>query len=95
MLSRIDILVDSIVGCTILSMMDVYKGYHQIFLVEEDMYKSIFITEKGVYCYRIMPFSLKNVGATYQRLVNKIFEKLIGKTIEVYVDDMFVKTIRK
>lgn len=50
-----------------------------------------FITDKGLCCYKVMPFYLKNVGATYQILVNKMFAKHIGKTMEIYVDDMLVK----
>ncbi|MGN6921702.1 reverse transcriptase family protein, partial [Neisseria sp. P0017.S008] len=53
-----------------------------------------FITDRGSYCYKVMPFGLKNAGATYQRLVNKIFTELIGRTTEVYVDDMLVKSRR-
>lgn len=64
-------------------------------MTEKDMDKTTFITENGVYCYRVMPFWLKNTGATYQRLVNKIFEELIKKTMEVYIDDMFVKSIKE
>ncbi|XP_022863650.1 uncharacterized protein LOC111383741 [Olea europaea var. sylvestris] len=52
-----------------------------------------FITDRGLYCYKVMPFGLKNVGATYQRLVNMMFVELIGRTIEVYVDDMLVKSL--
>ena len=52
----------------------------------------MFITEEGLYCYKIMPFGLKNAGAIYQRLVNKIFADKIGQTMEVYVDDMLVKS---
>ena len=51
-----------------------------------------FIIDHGMYCDKVMPFGLKNVGATYQRLVNMIFAKQIGKTMEVYVNDMFVKS---
>ena len=51
-----------------------------------------FITDKGLYCYKVMPFGLKNAGATYQRLVNKMFANQIGRNMEVYVDDMLVKT---
>ncbi|GFZ05203.1 hypothetical protein Acr_17g0007750 [Actinidia rufa] len=56
--------------------------------------KTSFITERGLYCYKVMPFGLKNAGATYQRLVNKMFKEQIGKTMEVYIDDMLVKSIR-
>ena len=57
-----------------------------------DVEKMTFITPRGLYCYNVMPFSLKNAGATYQRLVTKIFRPLIGKTMEVYIDDMLVKS---
>ncbi|CAL2229365.1 unnamed protein product [Prunus armeniaca] len=58
---------------------------------EDDKAKTSFIIKRGTYCYKVMPFGLKNAKATYQRLVNKIFKEQIGKTIEVYIDDMLVK----
>ena len=61
-------------------------------MVEEDQEKTAFITSQGLYCYRVMPFGLKNAGATYQRLVNQMFDKQIRKNVEVYVDDMLVKS---
>ena len=54
--------------------------------------KTSFVTAQGTYCYRVMPFGLKNAGATYQRLVNRMFQKQIGTTMEVYIDDMLVKS---
>ncbi|XP_011083335.1 uncharacterized protein LOC105165873 [Sesamum indicum] len=93
-LPRIDALVDSTAGYELFSMMDAYQGYHQIFMAEEDQSKTSFVTERGIYCYKVMPFGLKNAGATYQRLVNKMFEDQIGRTMEVYVDDMLVKSSR-
>ena len=57
-----------------------------------DQEKTSFITRQGTYCYRVMPFGLKNAGATYQRLVNRMFQKQIGTTMEVYIDDMLVKS---
>ena len=51
-----------------------------------------FITNQGLYCYRVMPFGLKNTRATYQRLVNQMFNKQIARNVEVYVDDMLVKS---
>lgn len=53
-----------------------------------------FITNRGLYCYEVMPFSLKNVGAMYQRLVNRMFKDQIGRTMDVYVDDMLVKSTK-
>ncbi|KAL0423355.1 UNVERIFIED_CONTAM: putative protein K02A2.6 [Sesamum radiatum] len=87
----IDLLVDSTVGCALLSMMDAYQGYHQIFMTEEDRDNTSFIIENSIYCYNVMSFGLKNAGATYQRLVNRMFKDLNGKTMEVYVDDMLIK----
>ena len=61
-------------------------------MAEEDQDKTSFITSQGLYCYKVMPFGLKNAGATYQRLVNKMFSKQIGRNMEVYVDNMLVKS---
>lgn len=58
----------------------------------EDEEKTTFITDQSTYCYQVMPFGLKNAGASYQRLVMKIFKDQIGKNIEVYLDDMVVKS---
>ncbi|GAA0172544.1 hypothetical protein LIER_26349 [Lithospermum erythrorhizon] len=60
-------------------------------LDEGDHEKTTFITDYGLYCWRVMPFGLKNVGATYQRMVNTIFKDQIGKNMEIYVVDMLVK----
>lgn len=92
-LPRIDILVDSIAGFRFMCFLDAYRGYHQIFLRKEDEEKPAFVTDKGTYCYVTMPFGLKNAGATYQRLVNKVFKDQIGRNMEAYIDDMLVKSI--
>ena len=91
-LPRIDQLVDATSGHELLTFMDAFSGYNQIRMASEDEEKTAFITNRGLYCYRIMPFGLKNAGATYQRLVNKIFKEQIGRNMEVYVDDMLVKS---
>ena len=59
-----------------------------------DQEKTSFVTGQGTYCYQVMPFGLKNVGATNQRLVNKMFQKQIGQSMEVYIDDMLVKSVK-
>ena len=92
-LLRIDQLVDATAGHELLNFMDAYSGYNQIRMCPEDEDKMAFTTNHDLYCYKVMPFGLKNVGATYQQLVNKVFTNLIGKTIEVYVDDMLVKSL--
>nr|GEV08698.1 reverse transcriptase domain-containing protein [Tanacetum cinerariifolium] len=76
----------------VMCFLDAYKGYHQIQLAEVDEEKTTFHTGQGVYCYTKMPFGLKNAGATYQRLMDKAFEGQIGRNIEVYVDDLVVKS---
>ena len=59
-----------------------------------DQEKTSFVTGQGTYCYQVMPFRLKNAGATYQRLVNKMFQKQIGAFMEVYIYDMLVKSVK-
>jgi hypothetical protein len=74
--------------------MDAFSGYNQIQMAEVDQEKTSFIINRGLYCYKVMPFGLKNTGASYQRLVNKMFEKQMGRNVEVYVDDMLVKSVQ-
>lgn len=57
-----------------------------------DEEKTAFITEDANFCYRVMPFGLKNAGATYQRLMDRVFKKQIGWNVKVYVDDMVIKS---
>ena len=57
-----------------------------------DVEKMTFITPYGLYCYNVMPFGLKNVRETYQRLVTKVFRSLLGETMGVYIDDMLIKS---
>ena len=74
--------------------MDAFSGYNQILMNEEDQKKTSFVTSQGLYCYKVMPFGLKNAGATYQRLVNCMFSHQIGRNVKVHVDvdDMLVKS---
>jgi len=73
--------------------MDAYSGYNQIKMHLPNGDKTTFITDRGIYCYKVMPFRLKNAGAIFQRMVNKIFEEQIRRTMKVYVDDMLVKSL--
>ena len=91
-LPRIDQFVDSTVGHKLHTFMDAFSRYNQIQMVEEDQEKTAFITRQRLYCYKAMPLGLKNVRATYQRLVNQMFSKQIGRNVKVYVDDMHVKS---
>jgi len=91
-LPNIDRLVDGATGNKVLSFLDAYSGYNQIPMAISDMHKTAFITDDANYFYRVMPFGLKNAGATYQRLMDKVFSHLMGQCVEVYVDDMVVKS---
>ena len=73
--------------------MDAFLGYNQILMHPDDQEKTAFITERGIFYYKVMPFSLKNAGATYQRLVNKMFADFLGDTMEVYIDGMLIKSL--
>ena len=75
--------------------LDAFQGYHQIALVTEDQEKIAFISSNANYHYIVMLFRLKNVGATYQRMMTRMFRDKIGRTIEVYIDDMMVKSKRE
>ena len=70
---RIDTLVNSTTRHQLLSFMDAFSGYNQIKMDESDQEKTSFVTSQGLFCYKVMPFGLKNAGATYQRLMNKRF----------------------
>ena len=91
-LPRIDQLVDAITGHESLTFMNGYSGYNQIQMHPSDREKTTLITNKGLYCYNVILFVLKNTGAIYHRLVNKIFVGQIERNMEVYVDDMLIKS---
>ena len=91
-LPHIDMLVDSTAGHPMLSFMDGFSGYNQILMAPKDMEKTSFITEWGTYYYRGKPFGLKNAGATYQRAATTLFHDMMHRDVEVYVDDMIVKS---
>ncbi|GKC78511.1 reverse transcriptase domain-containing protein [Tanacetum coccineum] len=91
-LPEIDWKVESLCGYPFKCFLDAYKGYHQIQMAESDEEKTAFHTSHGVYCYTKSPFGLKNAGSTYQRLVDKAFDSQAGRNIEVYVDDLVIKS---
>ncbi|CAL9021206.1 unnamed protein product [Prunus brigantina] len=92
-----DLLVDGAAKHELLSFMDGHAGYNQIFIAEEDVHKTAFRCPGAIRTYEwvVMPFGLKNAGATYQRAMNLIFHDLIGRTVEVYIDDVVVKSPSK
>ncbi|GAU51332.1 hypothetical protein TSUD_412790 [Trifolium subterraneum] len=91
-LPHIDVLVDNTTKSKVFSFMDGFSGYNQIKMAVEDREKTAFITPWGTFCYKVMPFGLTNAGATYQRGMTTLFHDMMHKEIEVYVDDMIVKS---
>ena len=75
-----------------MSLLDAFQGYHQILLALKDQEKTTFVTPTGNYHYKVISFGLKNAGSTYQRMMTRMFELQLGKSIEIYVDDMVVKS---
>ncbi|GKV26785.1 hypothetical protein SLEP1_g36020 [Rubroshorea leprosula] len=84
--------VEAASGNERLSLLDAYSGYHQVPMAPEDEEKISFYTGDEIYCYVMMPFGLKNAGATYQKMVTIVFRAQIGKNLEVYIDDIVVKS---
>lgn len=76
-------------------LMDAFFSYNQIRLDESNQEKISFATSHGLFWYKVMPFGLKNAGATYQRLVNRMFVQQIGRNVKVYIGDMLVKNKKK
>jgi hypothetical protein len=92
LLPRIDQIIDTTAGCAGLSFLDAYSGYNEIKLKKQDEEKTAFITPYGVFCYQVMPFGLKNAGATYQRMMQNCLRSQIGRNIQVYIDDVVIFT---
>ena len=89
---KINQLVDATVGHPRMSFLDAFQGYHQIPLALDDQEKTAFVTPIGNFYYKVMSFGLKNAGSTYQRMITRMFESQLGKNIEIYKDDMVVKS---
>ena len=88
---RIDQLVDATISHPRMNFLDAFQGYHQIPLALNDQEKTVFVIPTGNYHYKVMPFGLKNAGATYQRMMTRMFEPQLEKNIDIYIDDMMVK----
>ena len=89
---NIDQLVDATVNHPRINFLDAFQGYHQIPLALDDQEKTTFVTPIGNYHYKVMSFGLKNTRSTYQRMMTRMFESQLGKNIEIYIDDMVVKS---
>ncbi|CAL2256435.1 unnamed protein product [Prunus armeniaca] len=87
-------LVDGAAHNQMLSFMDGNAGYNQIMVAEEDIHKTAFMClgHIGAFEYTVMPFALRNAGATYQRAMNSVFHDMIGHSLEVYIDDVVIKS---
>ena len=90
--SQVDILVDSTARHQLLSFMDTFSSYKQIKLDEANQEKTSFITSQGLFSCKVILFGLKNASTTYHRLINKMFAHQIGRNVQVYVDNMLVKS---
>jgi len=77
-LPSINALVDSTTGCRLLSFLDAFSSYNQIMMHLRDECKTTFMTELSCYCYKVMPFGVKNAGATYQRLMDRVLAAMLG-----------------
>lgn len=95
LLPEMDQNVESLQGFQWKCFLDAYKGYNQILMSKNDEEKTAFYTDHGALCYTKIPFGLKNARATYQRLVDSLFANQIGRNIEVYVEDMVIKSPNK
>ena len=91
-LPRINQIIDATAGHQFLSFLEAYSGYNQILMYPPDSANMAFITSIEMYCYNVMPFGLKNAEATYQLMMSHIFEPLLGRTMEAYIDDMLVNS---
>jgi hypothetical protein len=94
-LPRIDSLVDAAASSELMSLLDYYSGYHQIWMKKEDEPKTSFITPSGTYCYLRMPEGLKNAGGSFSRMIGKVLHSQIGKNVLTYVDDIIVKSTKQ
>jgi hypothetical protein len=94
-LSRIDKIVDSAAGYEVMSFLDCFLGYHQIYMKEEDKASTSFITPFDTYCFVRMPEGLKNAGSTFSRLTKKVLKNQVGCNIFTYIDDIVVASKSK
>jgi hypothetical protein len=94
-LPRIDSLVDAAASSELMSLLDCYSGYHQIWMKKEDEPKTSFITPSGTYCYLRMPEGLKNAGGSFSRMTAKVLQSQIGRNVLTYVDDIIVKSTKQ
>jgi hypothetical protein len=95
LLPRIDSHVDAAATSELMSLLDCYSGYHQIWMKKDDEPKTSFITPSGTYCYLWMPEGLKNAGGSFSRMTAKVLHSQIGRNVLTYVDDIIVKSTKQ
>jgi hypothetical protein len=94
-LPKIYSLVDAAASSEIMSLLDCYSGYHQIWMKKEDESKTSFITPSGTYCYLRMPEGLKNAGGSFSRMTVRVLHSQISRNVLTYVDDIIVKSMKQ
>jgi hypothetical protein len=94
-LPRIDKIFDITAGCKVMSLLDCFSGYHQIYMKEGDKASTSFTTPFGTYCFVRMPEGLKNARSTFSRLTKRVLESQVGRNIFTYVDDIVVASKNK
>jgi hypothetical protein len=94
-LTRIDSLVDASATSELMSLLECYSCYHQIWMKKEDEPKTSFITPSGTYCYLWMPKGLKNAGGSFSRMTAKVLCSQIGRNVLTYVDDIIVNSTKQ
>jgi hypothetical protein len=95
LLPRIDKIVNNASRCEVMSLLDCFSGYHQIYMKEEDKASTSFITPFGTYCFITMSEGLKNAGSTFSRLTKTVLKSQVGRNIFTYVDDIIVASKNK
>jgi hypothetical protein len=94
-LPRINYLVDATATSELMSLLDCYLGYHQIWMKKENKPKTSFITPSGTYCYLRMPEGLKNAGASFSRMTAKVLSSQLGRNALTYVDDIIMRSTKQ
>jgi hypothetical protein len=87
--------IDAAASSELMSLLDCYLGYRQIWMKKEDEPKTNFITPSGTYCYLQMPEGLKNAGGSFSRMTSKVLHSQIGRNVLTYVDDIIVKRTKQ
>jgi hypothetical protein len=90
LLPRIDIIIDQAAGCEMLSLLDCFSGYHQVWMRREDEAKTGFTTPFGIFCFVRMPEGLRNAGPTFNRMMKPILGSQLGRNASAYVDDIVI-----